>query len=111
MTTKALLHLTSDLPNPAQDLTRNAIILHDSLPVPEPAHLPLNHEGPNPVCGLVQQGMAALVSMWSFHPSVEGPQCCKSLLDLAAQGSQRLRFLLTELVIEHAPAGFRLEAR
>jgi hypothetical protein len=39
---------------------------------------------------------------------IEGSQCCESLLDLAAQGSKRMRFLFSELVTKHAPARLRL---
>ena len=41
---------------------------------------------------------------------IEGSQCRKSLLDLATQGSKRMRFLLPQLVIKHAPARLRLKA-
>ena len=38
---------------------------------------------------------------------IEGSQCRKSLLDLATQGSKRMRFLLPELVMRTAILGLR----
>ena len=42
----ALVRLGSDLPHPVQHLTGDAVIPHHGFPVPEPAQLALNHEGP-----------------------------------------------------------------
>ena len=41
---------------------------------------------------------------------IGGSQRRESLLDLAAQGAKRMRLLLPQLLVEHAPARLRLKA-
>jgi hypothetical protein len=99
-----------DLPDAVQHLTRNAVVLHHRLPDPEAAELPLDHEGPYEVGCPIQQGMATLLRVRLVRFGIDGPQGTQSLPDLAAQDAKRMRLLLREFIIKHAPARLRLKA-
>ena len=96
-----LVRLVPELPNPVQHLTRDPVILHHGFPVPEPAQLPLDHEGPDPVGSLIQQCTAPILSVGSMRRGVEGTQCRKGPFNLAIQVPQCPRLLLTQLIVEH----------
>lgn len=98
-----------DLPHPVQDLTRDSVVLDHSLPVPEATELPLDHECPDEVGCPIQQGTATMLAVRLVRFRIEGTQRRESLLDLAAQGAKRMRLLLPQLVIKHAPACLRLK--
>src|SRR4051794_15551221 len=101
----------SDLSEAVQHLARDAVVPHHRFPMAQAAQLALDHESPNPLGGFVQQNAATLVGAGSVSSSIEGAQACQRLLDLAAQGSQGLRFLLEDLVVEHVPARLSGQAR
>jgi hypothetical protein len=105
----ALIPLAPDLADAAQHLGRDAVILHDGIPIAKTAELPLDHKGPDPFGGFVQQGGAGFL----VRTVLSGIKCAqrrKGLFDLAAQVSESLRLLLEDFIVEYAPSGLWVEA-
>src|SRR5215210_3562656 len=101
--------LAPDLADAVQHLAGDPILLHHCLPEAQSTQLALDYQGPNPVGGGVQQG-GATSHVRPVRFGIKGAQSRQGLLDLAAQGSQRVRLLLEDLAIEHAPSSLSRKA-
>jgi hypothetical protein len=102
--TNVLISFAPDLADAAQHLGRDAVFLHDGIPIAKTAELPLDHKGPDPFGGFVQQGGAGSL----VRTVLSGIKCAqrrKGLFDLAAQVSESLRLLLEDFAVEYAPSG------
>jgi hypothetical protein len=79
--------LASGSSEAVQHLARDPVLLYDSLPIAKSAQFPLDHEGPDPFGGFVQQGRSIRLPLRSVRSGLKRAQARQGMLDLGAQGA------------------------